>query len=81
MISAYELRERAEYERMRFIAYNDHIHSMASKKSKSITAFLPFHWDKTQEGKPVRVVKTPKEIWDEYHRLKAEREKKNGGNP
>lgn len=64
---------------MRELAFWIHVHSMAEKKRKTPQDFRPFNWDVDEKGKP-KTARNPKEIWDEWQRQKAEREKQDGRN-
>ena len=48
-ITAYELREREEWERLRLLVYSQYVYSSGDKHKKSITAFMPFTWDKKED--------------------------------
>lgn len=48
-ITAYELREREEWERLRLLLYSNYVYHGGDKAKKSITAYYPFPWDKKED--------------------------------
>jgi hypothetical protein len=71
-IEGYQLRERAEYERLRILAFTiARGYADPSKMAKTAERFMPFPWDKKKKVQTL----SNEEIRARHAQMKAEREK------